>query len=525
MTKDLGQRIERVVNGPEVPRGSRTAEDPRRRFPIDVRQTALPRMSRIAWEAIAANNDPARLFLMGATPVRVIGGTRGRAVAVQELNVDALTGASARSAWWHKLVEDRGETEQFPLERVVRDMLVDPDVPLPRLGRVVRAPAFGPDGTLSLKPGYDPATTNYYAANGLEVVAPDPSPDAGAVEAAKALLLEEFLGDFPFTGDAERAHALACLLNPFVRDLIDGSTPMTLIEAPAAGTGKGLLAHMLMLPALDEPPLLMPPAGNEEETRKRITSALLGLPEAVLMDNVADGIDSPALAAALTATIWTDRVLGRSEARSIPVRCTWIATGNNPSQSREMARRVIRIRLDSAVERPEERSRFRHRRIERWALRHRGELVGAALTLVQAWVAQGMPEGEHVLGSFDAWASVHGGILDVTGVPGFLAGRTVHEAITVSDDAAWAAFTEVWWQRFGGSAVLASQLFPLARDIPEFPLGTAPSDRGQRTAFGRGLSRNRDRIFNGRQVRFAGEYHNAAQYRLVAVDDAGDAPF
>lgn len=40
------------------------------------------------------------------------------------------------------------------------------------------------------------------------------------------------------------------MLNPFVRDLIDGPTPLHLIEAPVAGTGKGLLASIAMLPAL-----------------------------------------------------------------------------------------------------------------------------------------------------------------------------------------------------------------------------------------------------------------------------------
>lgn len=512
-------RIDEVPEGPEVPRNSRIAEDPRRRFPINTKWAALPHMSRMAWDAVRARNDPARLFCLGTTPVRLVGGEGDVPVDIQELTVDSLSRESARSAWWHKLLEQEGEVEQFPVERVMRDMLADPSPPLPPLRRVVRAPSFAADGVMSLVPGYDPASGLYYAANGLTVEHPGAEPDARAVAAAKTLLLDEFLGDFPFTGDAERAHALSCLLNPFVRDLIDGPTPMYLIEAPSAGTGKGLLAHMLALPALGSPPLLMPPAANEDETRKRITAVLLELPEGILMDNVADGIDSPSLAAALTATVWTDRVLGRSEARSMPVRATWMATGNNPSLSREMARRVVRVRLDSGTERPEERTRFRHRQIERWGLRHRGALVGAALTLVQAWVAAGMPEGSHVLGSFDSWASVHGGILDVIGVPGFLADRTKHEAVTISDDAAWAAFTAVWWREFRDRAVLASELFPFARDIPEFPLGTAPSDRGQRTAFGRGLSRNRDRIFDGRQVQYTGQYHNAAQYRLVATGE------
>ena len=36
----------------------------------------------------------------------------------------------------------------------------------------------------------------------------------------------------------------------------------------------------------------------------------------------------------------------------LPIRCVWIATGNNPEFSNEMARRLVRIRLDANVERP-----------------------------------------------------------------------------------------------------------------------------------------------------------------------------
>ena len=529
---DLARKLERIdAAGPEiggkapdvpaVPRRSRKADDPRLNHPIDVTLTSLPRMTGAAWNAIAARNDPPKLFRVGTTPVRITGGRDDTAVKVQELDVDMMTRFSARSAYWHKVRESDGTVEQFPLERVMRDMLTDPEPPLPPLRRIVRAPSFGPDGSLSLVPGYNADSGHYYVDGGLRVTAPPPAPSGADVAAALSLLFGEFLGDFPFVDEAERAHALSLLLNPFVRDLIDGPTPMYLIEAPSAGTGKGLLAHMLMLPALGMPPLLMPPAANEEETRKRITAALLDIPEAILIDNVRDGVDSPSLAAALTATVWTDRVLGRSESRSIPVRTTWIATGNNPSRSREMARRVIRIRLDAATERPEERTGFRHRRIEQWAARQRGELVGAALTLVQAWLAAGRPLGDHVLGSFDAWAQVHGGILDVCGVPGFLANRRSDVTITTSDDGAWAMFVESWWREFRDRVVTAGELFPLLREIPEFPLGAAPSERGQRQSFGRGLSRNRDRIFGGKQLKFTGTIHQAATYRLL---DTGEIP-
>lgn len=56
----------------------------------------------------------------------------------------------------------------------------------------------------------------------------------------------------------------------------------------------------------------------------------------VLIDNLRHELDASALAAALTAPFWEDRILGVSEMVRLPIRCTWIATGNNPAFSNEM---------------------------------------------------------------------------------------------------------------------------------------------------------------------------------------------
>ena len=60
----------------------------------------------------------------------------------------------------------------------------------------------------------------------------------------------------------------------------------------------------------------------------------------MLIDNLRRPLDSSALAAALTAPFWEDRLLGASETTRLPIRCIWIATGNNAEFSGEMARRL-----------------------------------------------------------------------------------------------------------------------------------------------------------------------------------------
>ena len=39
---------------------------------------------------------------------------------------------------------------------------------------------------------------------------------------------------------------------------------------------------------------------------------------------------------------------------------------------------------------------------------------------MRAWLAAGRPPGKRILGSFESWAAVVGGILEHAGVPGFL---------------------------------------------------------------------------------------------------------
>jgi hypothetical protein len=56
------------------------------------------------------------------------------------------------------------------------------------------------------------------------VLAPVPDdPTLQQIAAARSLLLDDLLGEFPFVSEAERAHALALLLLPFIRPMISGT--------------------------------------------------------------------------------------------------------------------------------------------------------------------------------------------------------------------------------------------------------------------------------------------------------------
>src|SRR6185437_10610239 len=141
---------------------------------------------------------------------------------IRSLTEDRMRHVLGRVAYWYAIREtkdgDYQRTPALPPLHVVKDVLATPNAPLPILSRIVEAPVFAPDGTLQLEPGYHPAAQTFYAADPELVIPPVPeAPTPEDVASARQLLAGELLGEFPFTGPAELAHALALLLLPFVR--------------------------------------------------------------------------------------------------------------------------------------------------------------------------------------------------------------------------------------------------------------------------------------------------------------------
>jgi hypothetical protein len=349
------------------------------------------------------------------------------------------------------------------------------------------------------------------------VIPEQPTPEQ--LQAAKKLLLDELLGDFPFASSADLAHALAALLLPFVRRMIEGCTPVHLIEAPTPGSGKGLLADVLSLIALGRPCEPTTVTADEDEIRKKITALLVKGQPIILLDNVRVDLDSAQLASALTAEVWSDRLLGQNRMIDLPNHATWVVTANNPRLSLEIARRCLRIRLDPGTDRPWQRTGFRHSPLRDWVRATRGALLQALLVLVQAWIMAGRPPGTETLGSFERWAEVIGGILAHAGVSGFL-GNTgeLYESADVEGNE-WREFAAAWWGTYQDHWVSSKDALRVAleRDLLGGVVGEK-SLRSQRVSLGRALAAARDRQFGTWRLLMRHDAHTkSAAYRLVEV--------
>lgn len=499
---------------------------------IDAGNLILREVSELAWKAVMRANEPPFLFRYSGVPARVEQHEHEPPIT-RALTDDRLRHVLARVADWYKWAKTAdgfARRDALPPVHVVRDMLAAPEQPLPALVSIIEAPAFAADGSLHERPGYHEPGRTFYAPTRGFVAPPVPtSPTAEDVTRARALIADELLGDFPFVDDAERAHAIALLLLPFVRGLIDGPTPLHLIEKPSPGTGASLLADVLTYPAIGRAAPAMTEGRDEDEWRKRITAKLTTGTGVVLIDNLRRRLDSASVASVITSTVWEDRILGKSENVLIPVRCAWVATGNNPALSSELTRRTIRIRLNAQTDRPWLRTSFHHPNLRAWASEHRGDLVWAALTLARGWIVAGRPEPEcATLGMFEGWTRVIGGILAHAAIPGFLTNLSQFYDESDTEGAEIRVFLSAWWERKEAGQISVADLFPIATAPNSMLDLQSKTEQGQKVRLGRLLHALKDRHYQLDDnlsvcVRAAGSRNKSIIWRLDGFQINGGA--
>lgn len=487
-------------------------------------------MSDDAIGALERRNNPPTVFVRGGRLVRVCVDERGRPV-IELLGEHELRGLLTRAADFAK-----DGKHVSPPKDVVCDVLTVGRWPFPPLEAIVEAPVLRDDGSLLAGAGYDKRARVVYApAPGL-VVPPIPAtPTHADVEAARALLVDELLGNFPFVNDASRANAIALVVTPIMRPLIDGGVPLGLLDKPQAGTGASLLADVIAIIATGRAGAMMSDPGDDEEWRKQITSALLHGATFVLIDNTVGRLRSKSLSRALTATTWKDRILGKSVSVELPQRAVWLVTGNNLRVGGDLARRSYWIRLDAKMARPylREASEFRHA-LPEWAIEHRGDLLAAILTIVRRWVVAGRPTAKTpTIGGFHGWTQTIGAVLAFAGIEGFLANaRDLYDQI--DDDAAeWEAFVLEWFGTFGDRAVKVSEIeaevrreaSSLREALPP-DLGVALESKGFAQRLGYALRARLDQVIGGlRLVKAAKDDHaKVARWRVMRVTAGNDSP-
>jgi hypothetical protein len=193
----------------------------------------------------------------------------------------------------------------------------------------------------------------------------------------------------------------------------------------------------------------------------------------------------------------------------LPVRAVTIFTGNNIRLGGDMPRRCYRVRLDANAARPWMRGGFKHR-LPEYAAENRGRIITSLLTMARAWIVAGRPEGcNTILGSFESWCGVVGGILEYAGLAGFLDNlqEMYRDTAEGEDDGEqWAAFVEAIHTELGEEAFTVKDLFKKIRGLYQenlkesvpYELGDLPEkddDRPYMTKLGKALHERAGQVF------------------------------
>lgn len=266
---------------------------------------------------------------------------------------------------------------------------------------VITAPTIRLDGSALILSGYDTETRLLFDPLGEDVPDVPINPTLDDARRALETLLHPFK-TFPFVDASAKGALLAAILTAVTRAVLP-TAPAIAFDAPIQGSGKTLLANCVGALIEGRAPDVWPhtQGRDDEETRKRLFTALRTGGKALVWDNVIGIFDSASMAAFITADAMIDRVLGKSEAIRIPNRAMLILTGNNLSLAGDLPRRVIICRIDPETDQPFARQ-FDVDPLQ-WVLDHRLEMVAAACILIRARFTHLHKRAQGRLASFEAW--------------------------------------------------------------------------------------------------------------------------
>jgi hypothetical protein len=271
---------------------------------------------------------------------------------------------------------------------------------MPDLPRSINSSDLLQPGTdrLLTQPGFDEASRLYLSLVGDIVPVPD-SPSRGEIQSAAELILESF-ADFPFASPGEdlgaevsrSAAAYAIMLAANRRALPIAPGLAVSSHGEGMSSGKTLLAEVVGTIATGDLPSPVTLSPNFTEQRKEILTFLVEGNGSLLLDNVANGsrFDSNCLAAAMTSRRYRGRLLGANKEVECSTSVMVLATGNSLNLAGDLASRFLSARLDTGLERPEDRSAstFKIPDLRRWVVDNRQRVVAAVHTIVRGYLQE-----------------------------------------------------------------------------------------------------------------------------------------
>jgi DNA polymerase-1 len=315
---------------------------------------------------------------------------------------------------------DQGELE-FKAKSMTRELagtlLASPQFveQLPEIIRIldVRMPVTYNGKIVLPEIGYDPRFRSY---------CPPDAPTPVKMDLDQALaLLREIHSEFCWRDEQSVVHAIARMITPFCRGLMgwDARMPLWHYWSNRPRAGKDYLAACVQI-IYEGRTCEDSPFGNDsEETRKRITAALMSGRRTMHFANCQGYVQDQALIGAITAKTFAARNLGSTDAKADLVLANEIEfslSANAGLTFREdIEPRTRRIALEYFEENANGRN-FKRPDLHGWLHANRPQVLGAVAALVRHWVKCGCPAGVTPFNSFPEWARVVGGVMTCCGL-------------------------------------------------------------------------------------------------------------
>ncbi len=422
-------------------------------------------MARVLDLATRSLNAAGDLYQRGATLVHL---TRDQsptgltwdpdAPALRIVRPARLRVAMATAARWTKVAEGLKEPA-LPPTWAVEALLAQDEWPFRRAQGISEIPILRPNGDLHDVPGHDPVTGYIYEPRAGFKLNNLGEPLSQDLARRAYLRLCDVFADFPFADPWHKAAAVSCLLSLVARPAIDGPVPMFPVLSTTPKSGKSMMVETIHLLATGREIARMAPGATEEEIEKRITTIAMSALPAVLLDNLTGTFGGPSIDAAVQARVWQGRILGKTEAISVPIRTVWTLTGNNLAIKGDLAQRVIPIQLAPDIEKPELRTDFLIPDLRAWVRdpANRADILTAAFALLRSHAAAGRPV-TGTFGGYREWNEVIRSALVWAGAPDPYQG--VDQLADVADErlGQMRALLEVWYDSFASSNVYLADL-------------------------------------------------------------------
>jgi len=353
----------------------------------------------------------------------------GQLVVIRNENIDPVLSSAELTGLLNQHVEfkyiSHEGAEYKPLSPIYANTWLNNATQRERLPTVKlysHSPIYTDDWRL-LKPGYDEESGFYYA-----------GPEIKPIEGTKHL--DKLLLDFCWKEPADRTNYIGILLTGLLVSRFLGSKPAALFNGNQPELGKSVLAQILAILRDGQPVETASYNANDEEFEKRLGAIVRRGVTTIVIDNAKargkrNKIDSACLERSITDPILSFRLLGFSQEIRAENSHQFCITANSPDVSRDLITRSVIINLHHEGD-PRRRA-FSMNDPEGYVQKHRVEILGELVNMVEHWKFCGMPRAEvHTRFNKRGWGQIIGGILFANKEPDFM--DNAEEAATEMDD-------------------------------------------------------------------------------------------